>query len=82
MVFFKKENQKENKSVMYKCRWKYIDVKPYKLNTLFIKGYKNIMWKQRPNKKKKILQEKKKIIEKTTADYWGTLKWQTWLANW
>lgn len=36
-----------------------IDVKPYKLNTLF-KDIKNIMWKQRPNKKKKILQEKKK----------------------
>lgn len=46
-----------------------IDVKPYKLNTLF-KDIKNIMWKQRTNqKKKKILQEKKKIIEKTTADY-------------
>lgn len=38
---------------------KNIDVKPYKLNTLF-KDIKNIMWKQRPNKKKKILQEKKK----------------------
>lgn len=36
-----------------------IDVKPYKLNSLF-KDIKNIMWKQRPNKKKKILQEKKK----------------------
>lgn len=36
-----------------------IDVKPYKLNTLF-KDIKNIMWKQRPNKKKKILQVKKK----------------------
>lgn len=36
-----------------------IDVKPYKLNTLF-KDIKNIVWKQRPNKKKKILQEKKK----------------------
>lgn len=60
MVFFKKENQKENKSVMYKCRWKYIDVKPYKLNTLFIKGYKNIMWKQRPNKKKKKFSKRKK----------------------
>lgn len=45
-----------------------IDVKPYKLNTLF-KDIKNIMWKQRPKKKKNILQEKKKIIEKTTADY-------------
>lgn len=59
-VVLKKENQKENKSVMYKCRWKYIDVKPYKLNTLFIKGYKNIMWKQRPNKKKKFSKRKKK----------------------
>lgn len=45
-----------------------IDVKPYKLNSLF-KDIKNIMWKQRTNQKKKFLQEKKKIIEKTTADY-------------
>lgn len=46
-----------------------IDVKPYKLNTLF-KDIKNIMWKQRPNKKKKNSpREKKKIIKKTTADY-------------
>lgn len=37
-----------------------IDVKPYKLNTLFIKGYKNIMWKQRPNKKKKNSPREKK----------------------
>lgn len=44
---------------MYKCRWKYIDVKPYKLNTLF-KDIKNIMWKQRPNKKKKFSKRKKK----------------------
>lgn len=46
-----------------------IDVKPYKLNSLF-KDIKNIMWKQRPNKKKKkFSKRKKKIIEKTTADY-------------
>lgn len=37
-----------------------IDVKPYKLNTPF-KDIKNIMWKQRPNKKiKNSPREKKK----------------------
>lgn len=38
---------------------KNIDVKPYKLNTLF-KDIKNIMWKQRPNKKKKKFSKRKK----------------------
>lgn len=38
---------------------KNIDVKPYKLNTLF-KDIKNIMWKQRTNQKKKISPREKK----------------------
>lgn len=36
-----------------------IDVKPYKLNSLF-KDIKNIMWKQRTNQKKKISPREKK----------------------
>lgn len=69
VFFFKKSN----------IKWidAYInDVKPFKLYTLFYD------LEPKTKSKKKKSPRKNKNNWKNLADYWGTLMWQTWLANW